>query len=132
MEAANQCADGMATQGRLESTRAGAQAASVDAFHLKGEVGGNAGWAAFFAASPFVELAASRASKSAFVAAGDGPKPGPEHAAQCHLLRCFLGPFPFRVVGVDNSWLEWGDSTVANGDIIPRPVYGDGLVFLQL
>jgi len=106
VEAAAQYADGLVSKDQLKSAEAVAHAASVDAFRKKGEVAGNAEWAAFFAAGSFVDLAANRASNSAFVAAGDGPKPGPEHAAQCHLLRCIFGPLPFRPVNLNADRLS--------------------------
>jgi hypothetical protein len=68
--------------------------------------------AAQFAAAADAWFAARHASNFAYVAAGDGLQPGPEHAAQAHLLRCIFGPLPFRAVRADPFWLAWSDATV--------------------
>src|SRR5262249_55496158 len=105
-------ADGLATDEQLREARAAAADAHAAAFEVKGKVGACGEWAAQFAADPNAWVAASRASNFAYVAAGDGLEPGPEHTAQAHLLRCIFGPLPFRSVAVDPFWLVWNDGAV--------------------
>lgn len=112
VETAAQFAEGVASEDQLRAAAGAAQAAHAEAFRAKGKVGASAEWAAEFAASPDAWFAASRASNFAYVAAGDGLQPGPEHAAQSHLLRCIFGPLPFRPMTGDASWLAWNDSTI--------------------
>ncbi len=112
VEVAAQYADGLASRDQLREAEEAAEVAHDDAFRAKGKVGASAEWAAQFAASFDAWFAASRASNFAYVAAGDGLQPGPEHTAQAHLLRCVFGPLPFRPVAVARSWLAWNGGTV--------------------
>ena len=112
--------EGLATEAQLRAAEKAAQAAHTDAFQVKGKVGASAEWAAQFAASSDGWQAASRASNFAYVAAGDGLQPGPEHTAQAHLLRCIFGPLPFRSVEIEPSWLIWNDGTIQK---IARTIY---------
>jgi hypothetical protein len=105
-------ADGLASEDQLREAAETAAAAHADAFRRKGKVGASAEWAAQFTAAHDAWFAASRASNFAYVAAGDGLQPGPEHTAQSHLLRCIFGPLPFRAVGVEPFWLAWNDGTI--------------------
>jgi hypothetical protein len=81
-----------------------AVAAHDESFRRRGKVAASTEWAAQFTASENAWHAASRASNFAYVAAGDGLQPGPEHTAQAHLLRDIFGN-PFRPVTADPSWL---------------------------
>jgi hypothetical protein len=114
VETAAQYADGLVTEDYLVAAAAAAQDAYLNARREKGEVAAYAELAAARAAFWSVELASYSACNFAFLAAGDGVKPGPEHTAQCHLLRCIFGPLPFRAVTIDMSWLTW------NGGLVPR------------
>jgi hypothetical protein len=79
-----------------------------EAFAAKGKEGASAEWAAYFAADPDAWHAAEYARNYAYVAAGDPVVgPGPEKAAQAQLIRCALGPLPFRPVTFDSVWRTW-------------------------
>ncbi len=96
--------EGTADDLQLLTAAKKAQAAHADAFREKGKLGASAEWAAQFATDGAWH-AASRASNFAYVAV-DGIQnltddPGPEKAAQAHLLRCIFGPLPFRPVTID-------------------------------
>jgi hypothetical protein len=112
VEVAEEYAEGRATKDQLQAAAAAAQAAHADAFRARGKVGASAEWAAEFTAAVDAWFAATHASNFAYVAAGDGLRPGPEHTAQAHLLRCVFGPLPFRVVLVERSWLKWNRGMV--------------------
>jgi hypothetical protein len=112
VEAAEAYAEGRASADQLRAAEKAAAAARDAAFRIKGKVGASAEWAAQFAASSNAWHAAKAASNFAYVAAGDGLQPGPEHAAQAHLLRCIFGPLPLRTVTIEPSWLSWSDSMV--------------------
>jgi hypothetical protein len=116
-------ADGLASREQLREAEEAARAAHADAFRARGKVEACAEWAAQFTASFDAWFAASRASNFAYVAAGDGLQPGPEHTAQAHLLRCVFGPLPFRTVAVDRSWLAWNDGTVVK---LAQGIYDEG------
>ena len=98
MEVAELYAEGLASDEQLKAATEEAHAAHAVAFAVKGKTGACAEWAAEFAASASAWFAASRASNFAYVAAGDGLQPGPEHTAQSHILRCIFGSLPFRDV----------------------------------
>jgi hypothetical protein len=108
---AAQFADGLVSEDQLRKAATAASAAHEDAFRARGKVGACAEWAAQYAASSDAWHAASRASNFAYVAAGDGLQPGPEHAAQSDLLCCIFGN-PFRPATVNPSWLTWNGGTV--------------------
>jgi hypothetical protein len=114
VEVAARYAEGLADAEHLQAARTAAEAAHAEAFRAKGKVGACAEWAAQFTASLDAWFAASRASNFAYVAAGDGLQPGPEHTAQAHLLRCVFGPLPFRTVTVDPAWLAWNGGTLVH------------------
>ena len=114
VDVAAQFADGRASLDQLQAAAKAAGEAHAEAFQSKGKVGASAEWAAQHAASLDAWHAASRASNFAYVAAGDGLQPGPEHAAQAHLLRCVFGPLPFRSITVDPTWLTWNDIVSCN------------------
>jgi hypothetical protein len=118
VDIAEQYADGTVSEATLRAAAQAAEAAHDAAFHAKGKLGASGEWAAEFAAylNPF--FAASRASNFAYVAAGDGLQPGPEHAAQANLLRCILGN-PFRPAQLDRCWLT---SNVAS---LAESIYAD-------
>jgi hypothetical protein len=122
VEVAARFADGQASAEQLHEAERAAGAAHADAFEVKGKRGACGEWAAQFAAAADAWHAASRASNFAYVTAGDGLQPGPEHAAQAQLLRCVFGPLPFRRVTVDPSWLAWGDATAVK---LAQAVYED-------
>jgi hypothetical protein len=125
VETAARYADGLVSETQLKAAAVAARAAYLDAFREKGEIAANAAWAADFATDLYMMSAVDRACNSAFVAAGDGPKPGPEHTAQSHLLRCVFGPLAFRSVVVGWSWLTWNDGLVVN---MANAVYDDRLL----
>jgi hypothetical protein len=114
--------DGLATDDQLREARADAAHAHAEAFEAKGKEGACAEWAAQFTADHDAWLAVMYASNFAYVAAGDGLEPGPEHIAQAHLLRCIFGPLPFRSVAVDPVWLAWNDGTVLE---LARGIYDE-------
>jgi hypothetical protein len=120
VEAAAQYAEGLVTEDQLRAAAEAARAAHADAFRAKGKVGACTEWAAQFAASFDAWFAASRASNFAYVAAGDGLQPGPEHTAQAHLLRCIFGPLPFRPAVAAHRWLN------ANVIALARLIYQEG------
>lgn len=135
VDRAAQYAEGLAGEEQLRAAAKAAADAHADAFRAKGKVGACAEWAAEFAASSDAWFAATRASNFAYVAAGDGLQPGPEHTAQSHLLRCVFGPLPFRDVPLDPAWLAWNDGVVVKlaasiyeGRTFERmPILGDAL-----
>ena len=122
VEVAAQYAEGLVSEAELRTAARAAKAAHAEAFREKGKEGAAPEWAAEFAASPDAWFAASRASNFAYVAAGDGLQPGPEHTAQAHLLRCVFGPLPFRAVPVDERWRAWNDGTVVK---LAQGIYND-------
>jgi hypothetical protein len=111
VEVAALFAEGLADQDQLKEAEEAARAAFSHAWSTKGEVGSYAEGAAQDAAYSSVWIVVESVCNMAFVAAGDGPKPGPEHTAQCKLLRCIFAN-PFRPVLVDTAWLAWNDRTV--------------------
>lgn len=112
VEIAAQYAEGVASLDQLQAAAVLAKGAHKDAYQARGKMGASGEWAAEFAASLDPWFAASMASNFAHVAAGDGIEPGPERAAQAHLLRCIFGPLPFRAVSLDDTWKAWNDGTV--------------------
>ena len=112
VEVAAQYAEGLVSKEQLQAAANAAKAAHADAFREKGKVGACAEWAAQFAASADAWFAATRASNFAYVAAGDGLQPGPEHSAQAQLLRCVFGPLPFRPVTIQPDVPAWNDGLV--------------------
>jgi hypothetical protein len=128
VEVAARYVDGLASDDQLQEARAATGDAHAAAFAVKGKVGACGEWAAQFAADPDAWSAAMHASNFAYVAAGDGLEPGPEHTAQAHLLRCIFGPLPFRSVAIDPFWLAWNDGAVLG---LARGIY-DARAFDQL
>jgi hypothetical protein len=45
-----------------------------------------------------------------------------EREAQATLLRCIMGPLPFRSVSINPAWLTWNDSTVVK---LAQGIYDD-------
>jgi hypothetical protein len=112
VETAAQYADGLVSEDKLRAAADAAGVAHDEAFRVKGKVGACGEWAAEFGASLNAWHAAQYASNFAYVAAGDGLEPGPEHEAQAHLLRCIFGPLPFRAISLDLAWLVWNAGTI--------------------
>ena len=124
VETAAHYAEGLVNCEQLVTAAEVARAAHEDAFRVKGKRGASAEWAAQFAVSPDAWFAASRASNFAYVAAGDPVlEPGPEKAAQADLLRCMLGPLPFRPIAFDPAWLRWYGGSVAR---LAKLIYDEG------
>ena len=123
VDVAARYADGLASDQELQAAEIAATAAHDDAFRRKGKVRASGEWAAQFAACSQNPLfVATRAANFAFVAAGDGLRGGPEHAAQSELVRCIFGPLPFRTVEIDPTWLTQNHAAVVN---VAKKIYDD-------
>jgi hypothetical protein len=132
VESAARFAEGTLTEGELRAAERDASSACDLSRREKSEVAAYAEYAARDAAMPSsAELAAQRACNYAYVAAGDAPDAGPEHDAQCHLLRDIIGN-PFRPVTIDPTWLTPTVVSLAAGIYSERafdrlPILADAL-----
>jgi hypothetical protein len=117
-------ADALVGEDQLVAAEQAGRAACEEARIVKGEVDVFAALSAQTAAADSAALEAD-CNIYAFAAAGDTiDQPGPEKAAQADLLRCVLGPPPFRHVAIDPSVLRWNDYTVVR---LAEPMYLKGV-----
>jgi hypothetical protein len=108
VEAAEQLADGLITEGQRDTFLRAAMEAAVRRRGLKLDRRQASDQAAAWALHDKAVMAAFAVFQQAQRAAMRGSE---ERLAQCNLIRDLFGK-PFRTVRVDSAWLTWNDATI--------------------